>query len=155
MSFVFDTGPFSSLHRNFYRTVFTSLWDMFDLLIENGSIVSVRECLRELEDGPEASRQWAAQNAAIFHAPTAGEAAFIARIYAVPHFQQNIEQQKLLKGGKLADPFVIAKAAVERKTVVTTEKLKPNAVKIPNICRHFGVPCLDLQEFMEAQGWRF
>jgi hypothetical protein len=31
----------------------------------------------------------------------------------VRHFQQNIEQQKLLKGGKNAEPFVIARAAVE------------------------------------------
>lgn len=155
MSFVFDTGPFSSLHRNFYRSVFTSLWENFDALIADGSIVSVRECLRELEDAPEATRQWASDNSDIFHAPTGGEGAFIIRIYAVPHFQQNIEQQKLLKGGRLADPFVIAKAAVEGKTVVTTEKWKPNAVKIPNICRHFAVPCMDLQEFMEAQGWRF
>lgn len=70
-------------------------------------------------------------------------------------FQQNIEQQKLLKGGNNADPFVIAKAAVEERTVVTMELFKPNAVKIPNICRHFKVPCLTLQEFMEAEGWEF
>jgi Domain of unknown function (DUF4411) len=155
MSFIFDTGPFSALHRNFYPSVFTTLWENFDAMVAEGSILSVRECLRELEDDMDASRQWAAMNAAIFHVPCAAEASFIASIYAVPHFQQNIEQQKLLKGGKLADPFVIAKASVEGKTVVTTEKWKPNSVKIPNICRHFDVPCLSLQEFMETQGWRF
>jgi hypothetical protein len=83
------------------------------------------------------------------------EGAFVARIYAVNHFQQNIEQQKLLKGGRNADPFVIAKAAVEDRAVVTMEILKPNAAKIPNICQHFNVRCFSLEEFMAAEGWVF
>ena len=87
--------------------------------------------------------------------PTAAEGAFVAKIYGVPHFQQNIEQQKLLKGGRHADSFVIAKAAVEGRSVVTLETMKPNAVKIPNICAHFEVSCLSLEEFMEAEGWEF
>jgi hypothetical protein len=87
--------------------------------------------------------------------PTAAEAAFVGRIYAVPHFQQNIERQKLLQGGKIADAFVIARAAVEGRTVVTMEALKPHAVRIPNICDHFKVPCMSLEDFMEAEGWEF
>ena len=87
--------------------------------------------------------------------PTPHEADFIRQIYSVAHFQQNIEAQKLLKGGLVADPFVIAKACVDGTTVVTTEKFKPNASKIPNICRHFGVSCLSVQEFMETENWRF
>ncbi len=70
-------------------------------------------------------------------------------------FQANIEQQKLYKGGHNADPFVIAKAATDGFTVVTMEKLKPNAAKIPNICKHFNVPCMTLEEFMAAEGWQF
>jgi hypothetical protein len=35
------------------------------------------------------------------------------------------------------------------------ELLKPHAAKIPNICQHFTVPCMTLEEFMEAEGWRF
>jgi hypothetical protein len=79
----------------------------------------------------------------------------VSAIFAVPHFQQNIEQQKLLKGGRNADPFVIARAMAEKRTVVTMELLKPNSAKIPNICAHFGVPCLTLEQFMESEGWQF
>jgi hypothetical protein len=32
---------------------------------------------------------------------------------------------------------------------------KLNAAKIPNICQHSGVPCMSLEEFMEAKGWEF
>jgi hypothetical protein len=35
------------------------------------------------------------------------------------------------------------------------EVFKPNAARIPNICRHFGVPHLSLEEFMEKEGWEF
>lgn len=123
---------------------------------ENGGIVSTREVLREIEDrGPENLQEWSKQHRKLFMTPTAAEGEFVARIYRVPHFQQNIEQQKLLKGGKVADAFVIAKAAVEGRTAVTMELLKPNAAKIPNICQHFSVPCLTLEQFMEKKRWEF
>ena len=48
--------------------------------------------------------KWVKNNPIVFPMPTAEEAAFVAQIYSVPHFQQNIEQQKLLKGGRNADP---------------------------------------------------
>lgn len=156
MTYVFDNSPLSVLFKNYYRRRFPSLWEKFDVLVEDGDIVSTREVLREIEDGATDSlREWAAENGDIFTIPNAEEGAFVARIYAVPHFQQNIERQKMLKGGRNADPFVIAKAAVNGMTVVTMEQLRDNAVKIPNICQHFGVPWMSLEAFMEAEGWEF
>ena len=156
MSYVFDNGPISTLFRNYYPTVFQTLWDNFYALIEDKSIVSVREVARELADySHEGCRTWVSSNSSVFHQPTLAEAAFITQIYSVAHFQQNIEAQKLLKGGHMADPFVITKAGTEHRAVVTTELFKPNAAKIPNICQHFSVPCMTLQEFMEEEEWRF
>lgn len=156
MTYVFDNSPISVLFKNYYRNRFPTLWERFDALVTAGRIVSVREAYREIQDGAvESCRQWAEDNQALFAMPTPAEGAFVAGIYAVPHFQQNIEQQKMLKGGRNADPFVIAKAAVEKRAVVTMELLKPHAVKIPNICQHFGVRCLTLEQFMESEGWTF
>jgi hypothetical protein len=56
---------------------------------------------------------------------------------------------------RVADPFVIAKAAIDGRAVVTMEQLRPNAVKIPNIWQRFRVKCLSLEEFMEVEGWQF
>jgi len=156
VSYVFDNSPLSALFRNYYHSRFPSLWQRFDRLVEDGRLVSTREVFREIEDGPiETLLEWAKQNRQLFATPTAEEGAFVSRIYAVPRFQQNIEQKKLLRGGKVADPFVIARAARENRAVVTVEVIKPNAVKIPNICAHFGVRCLSLSEFMGAEGWTF
>jgi hypothetical protein len=38
---------------------------------------------------------------------------------------------------------------------VTEEKLKPNAAKIPNVCAHFQIPCINLERFMRDQNWSF
>lgn len=154
--YVFDTSPLSTLFRNYYPHRFPTLWNQFNGLVASGSISSTREVLKEIEDGPvESLRQWAAANQAHFPFPTGNEAQFVSQIFQVPHFQQNIEQQKLLKGGHNADPFVIARAKIEGHTVVTMELLKENAAKIPNICQHFGIPCITLEGFMEAEGWVF
>ncbi|WP_418225228.1 DUF4411 family protein [Burkholderia vietnamiensis] len=35
------------------------------------------------------------------------------------------------------------------------ERLKPNVVKVPNICQRFKIPYLDLECFLESEGWEF
>jgi hypothetical protein len=155
-TYVFDNSPLSVLFKNFYRSRFPTLWAQFDALVDEGRILSTREALREIEDGAsDECRAWAARKSGLFASPTGAEGAFVAGIFAVPHFQQNIEQRKILQGGKNADPFVIARAAVANATVVTMESLRPNGTGIPNICDHFNVPWLSLEQFMEAEGWTF
>jgi hypothetical protein len=124
-------------------------------MVEDGGFTSTREAYRELADHGGDSFDWAKFNQRLFVTPNAKEGAFVAEIYAVKHFQANIEQQKILRGGKNADPFLIARAATTGATVLTMEQLKPNAAKIPNICKHFGVQCVDLRQFMEKEGWVF
>jgi|SRR5579871_4091572 len=154
--YVFDNSPLSALFRNYYRKQFPSLWKKFDEMVSASTIISTREVLREIEDSSIAElREWAAKNPDVFPTPTNAEGQFVAKIFAVPQFQANIEQQKLYKGGRNADPFVIAKAATDGLTVVTMEKLKPGAAKIPNICKHFNTPCMTLEEFMAAESWEF
>jgi Domain of unknown function (DUF4411) len=91
----------------------------------------------------------------VFTTPTAEETEFVGRILAVPHFQQLIGTKARLTGTPVADPFVIACAAVRDGTVVTEEKTKPNSAKIPNVCEHFAISCLNLEKFMRAVGWSF
>jgi len=156
MKYVFDTSPFSVLFKNFYRKQFPTLWERFDELVEQGLIVSTREVAREIQDCPiENLREWAREHENLFTTPTAAEAAVVSRIFAVRHFQQNIERQKLYKGGKCADPFVVARAVVESAAVVTMESLRPNSAKIPNICERFEVSWFTLQSFMEREQWEF
>lgn len=156
MSYVFDTSALSPLFRNFYRNRFPTLWEQFDELIQTGKITSTREVAREIEEGPVATlREWAATQQHLFPPPNAAEATFVGQIFAVPHFLQIVERRKLLKGGLNADPFIVARAQAIGGTVVTLEGEPHNGAKIPNICRHFGIPCISLEGFMEAEDWTF
>jgi len=76
-------------------------------------------------------------------------------VLAIPHFQSLIGQKAILKGTPVADPFVVASAKARKGTVVTQERYKPKAAKLPNVCEHFKVPCHNLETFMKVEGWTF
>jgi hypothetical protein len=165
MSYVFDTSSIRSL-QHFYPRVFRSIWDGLEALASQGLLISTREVLNELERQAvsEEVLQWVGDHRAVFRTPNAEELQFVATIFQVQHFQALIGQQQRLKGMPVADPFVIACAKVHGGTVVTEEGWmrpgaslmpKAHAAKIPNVCAHFGIPCIDLEEFMHQQAWNF
>ena len=155
MIYVFDTNSLSELNA-YYPDIFKSLWNQLDELVAAGEVISTREVYSELNrSGLEHAIKWAAANPGLFTVPSVKETAFVATIFKVPHFQMLIDQKAQLRGTPVADPFVIACAYAHQGTVVTQEKLKPNAAKIPNVCAHFKVPCIDLKGFMVAHSWSF
>ena len=165
MIYVFDTSSIHSL-QHFYPRVFKSIWDGLDDLAARQELLSTREVFNELERQAISDEvlKWAKAHGGLFTTPTGPELQFVAEIFRIKHFQGLIGAQQRLKGTPVADPFVIACAKVHQGTVVTEEgwqrggdplTLKPNAAKIPNVCAHFKIPCIDLEEFMHQQGWAF
>ena len=154
--YVFDTNAFSQLFRSYYPSRFPTLWEYFDELINSNKITSTKEVAREIEDGSvELLRKWAKNHKSIFPTPSYQEAQFVTKIFSVSHFRQIIEKRKILKGGKNADPFIVARGAILNATVVTMESEPKNGAKIPNICRHFNIKFTNLEGFMEMEGWVF
>lgn len=156
MIYVVDTNSLNVL-RNFYPDTFPSFWDHFDGLVSDGELVSVEEVYEEIGQlvGSPHVTDWADNNRRIFAPPTEEEMAFVAEIFAVRHFQQLVSKDKLLRGGHVADPWLIARARAVDGCVITEEKLKPNAAKIPNVCEHFGIACKNMQELLADKGWRY
>lgn len=155
MIYIFDSNVLINLFKNFYKSVFVSLWQIFDTYIINEKITSVREVFNEIEERDDQLSKWAKQNRKIFTQPSIEELAFIKEIFKVTHFQNLIRTEERLKGKPVADPFVISKAKIINGCVVSDEKIKENAAKIPNICEHFNVPYLNLEEFMKKENWTF
>lgn len=155
MIYVFDTNSLSELNA-YYPDIFKALWARLDALVAAQEVVSTREVRTELEaSGLQHVLKWAKANSGIFTMPGAAETQFVGQIFAIPHFQALIGQKAQQRGTPVADPFVIACAKVNGGTVVSQEKFKPNAAKIPNVCAHFAIPCMDLEGFMRAQNWSF
>ncbi len=156
MIYVFDSNSLIDLFKHYYPSRFPSLWEKFDALVASGTITSVREVANEITQRDDRLSEWTKKNKTIFPVSSPEELQVVTDIFLINHFQANIRRQERLQGKAVADPFVIAKAKViEKGCVVTQEILKENAAKIPNICLAFGVPCLNLEEFMEKEGWEF
>jgi len=157
MKYIFDNNTLTGIFRHYFPDSFPGFWDLFNEAVANGNILSVREVKNEINNysRKDELEAWAKSNPEFFHDPVVKELQFITKIYSVPMFFNSINQKKLIKGDPLADPFIVAKAYVEQGTVVTLEKFKPNSGRIPNICDHFKIPCIDLQMFLRQNDWVF
>ncbi len=156
MTYVFDTSSFIVI-GHYYPEQFPSFWDKFNQAADSGKIISVREVFRELDQDASTSHlsNWIEHHKNIFMIPNAAATQFVRTIFSVSHFQTLVSEKNRLAGRPCAGPFIIALAKVMNSCVVTEEKEKPNATKIPNVCRHFGVDCTNLQGFMVREGWTF
>ncbi len=157
MIYVFDTSSLIDLFNNFYESRFPSLWRNFDQLVALQQIVSVREAANEIKSHYKEDRltEWIKQNPNVFTEPTEDEVVFVKEIFEHDHFQTLISQKSRLKGQPVADPFVIARARFLNATVITQERFKENAAKIPNVCEHFKTRWTNLEGFMAQEGWTF
>ena len=155
--YVFDTNSLSIILKHYYPERFPSLWTKLNEMLTNGEIRLVRESYNEImklnaEDRPAL---WAKENRKLFSTPSVEELQFVKEIFKIAHFQQLIEKKKILSGRPTADPFVIAKAKCENAIVVSEEVYKENAAKIPNVCKHFEIECINLEDFMQRENWQF
>jgi hypothetical protein len=126
-------------------------------MAKNGRLISVRECRKELDsyNKEDFLKEWAKKNSHIFLPASAAEAKIVTEILRVPHFKQLISSTAQLKGKPVADPFLVASAKVNNAILVTEEVFKPNAAKIPNVCQHFGVQHINLEQLMTAENLLF
>ena len=158
MKYVFDSASLINLFKHYYPERFPTLWEKFDILVSEEELISVREVFNEIGSSEDSLANWAKEKKNIlFLETTAEEFKFVAEIFQVRHFhfQAMIRKQERLKGKPVADPFVIARAKILNACVVTQEKNTENAAKIPNVCEHFEIPCINLEGFMEKENWTF
>lgn len=150
--YIFDSGPFIDL-KNYPGDVFSSLWDNFTQMINDGEIISSSEVFRELEDYDDEIAAWAKQNKNVFIKPTLEEQVQVQKI--LEKHPDLVKEEAILLGKPYADPFVIAQAKMHNCVLVHNEKFKPNAHKIPNVCKTFNVEETNLFEFFRREKWKF
>ena len=68
-------------------------------------------------------------------------------------FQKLVDERT---GKSMADPFVIAVARVHSLTVVTGESGgTANRPKIPNVCEHYGIRCINVVTMLRELNFQF
>ncbi len=129
------------------RSVYSSLWQNIDGLIKEGEIVICSEIKDEVED--EHLKIWLQQ---------IGCQSLDVDVVV----QQNVikivnEHPKLLDFTNMkssGDAFLIA-TAMKYGIAIITEENKDSPKKIPKICEAYNIPCYNVTELAEKEGWSF
>ena len=134
--------------------MFVRLWKGLESLIDSGDIVCTDEVLEELARKDDEISEWARKRPNMFLPIDDAVQAAVTTILGTARFEN------LVKPGtqrNQADPFVIAAAQVHGLTVVTFEKSRGSEAKprIPDVCSHFGIPCVSFVDVIRSQGWTF
>lgn len=156
MTYVLDTNAFIVI-GHYFPDHFPSFWVHLDALAASGRLTSVSEVRKELDNRNTRTHlgAWIRSHGKLFSTPSAAEMAFVAKIFAIKRFQALVKEKARLQGSPVADPFVIARAAEGGGCVITEERASPNNIRIPTVCKHFGVQCDDVEGLMRREKWRY
>lgn|GEM_PF-593335 len=134
------------------------LWKHIELLAEQGRIIASKEVYDELkEHASDELMQWLNAHKYIFSMSKEqidAARTIINEVYAL--YKNGFKPE--IKNA--ADPFVVAVAAVCGGRVLSLESRQqphnPRDVgepKIPTVCEHYKIPCYNLDEFLEVEGF--
>lgn len=155
MGYSFDTCAFvEGWDRSYPPDLFPSLWAKIEQLIDAGILVASEEVMEELGKKNDDVLAWAKERRHMFRPLTEEIQKVASEILLQEKFARLVDSRT---DRSRADPFVIALAKVEDHTVVTEEKNfgTPSRPRIPIVCKHFGIPCIKLLQFIREQGWKF
>lgn len=147
--YIIDACSLTALRRIYPKEHFPQVWTLLDRLAEAGRLLSVEEILVELRAQDDEIAEWAEDHEHIF-LPL--DTAIQEKAREILKAYPTLLDLKKKKSG--ADPFLIAAAAVKAGTVITQERKSggPPALKIPDVCAHLGISCIDLLGLIQAEG---
>ncbi len=159
MIYLLDANVYIEAKNRYYRmSVCPGFWDWMDLQFASGQVISIRMVSDELIKNDDALTLWVKTRQHYFAEVDDEETQkvftdIVEFVMKHPLYKEPSRSNFLA----VADPWLIAKSKVLGGTVVTHEVLVPSdstKVKIPNICREFGVDfcnTFDLLEYGTAQ----
>ena len=146
--YIVDTCSFAELRRTYPQDVFPDVWKLIGRLAQAGVVASVEDVLLELATQDDEVHQWALARKSIFQ-PL--DIPIQSAVLGILQTHPTLVDMKHRKSS--ADPFVIAAAQLHSATVVTQEKFSggPPKVKIPDVCRDLGIPCIDILTLLRRE----
>jgi hypothetical protein len=152
MQFSIDTSALLDAWIRWYPPdVFPSFWERMEGLVEHEVVTATEEVLHELERKDDDVFDWAKGRPKLFL--PFDEPIQIAAADVLSQFPRLVDQRP---GKHLADPFVIGVARVHGLAVVTGEQGgTANKPKIPFVCDHYGIRCINVVEMIRELGWSF
>lgn len=155
--FMFDTNSFITPYKTYYSFDFApQFWRFIEEKMQNGNIVVLDKVYNELLDGDDDLCTWAKECDA-FKVIEHKNPEILAKYSEVLEYIQvcgYYNERALAEWAdeKVADAWLIASAIVNGYIVVTFESTsgglntssKSSNPKIPDVCKHFNVGCVNL-----------
>ncbi len=129
----------------------TTLWDRFDLFIQNGEIVASKEVYTEIEQKDDWLKNWVRDRMYMFQDVDEETQEILQRI--VNRFPKWVD---VAASKNDADPWVVA-LAIRRDLIVVSNEMHggEDRIRIPYVCKEFGLDHLSLkEEFLEVIDWK-
>ena len=154
MLYSIDTCSLIEAWRQFPPEFVRTLWEeRLPALIQAGDLRATQEVAVELERHSSELVEWALHEDQADLFLEVNEAIQISVTEILESHPRLIDPETLRSG---ADPFVIGLAHCENATVVTEEKPSRdplNNPKIPDVCAHYEVRCIDIRDLIREENW--
>jgi hypothetical protein len=149
--YVIDTSALIDLKNQYPPKIFPGLWDRFNEMCDQKSIISTREVLQELKKGDDDLVTWAAGHDDIFLFPCEKEIEILQDVFSCYSDSEKAKHST----GFWADPLVIACAKHFALPIIQQESNDKNQYKIPPIAKIHRIECFRLIRFFENENWQF
>jgi hypothetical protein len=162
--YIVDTSSFIDMKIHYPIAAFPTFWINIGILIRDSRIQSPITVFEEISRKDDELTDWSRTNYdSLFIDHTVSVLEKVEEILG--RFPNLIDPNKEYDQ---ADPYVIA-IAIDRRIqqpilpcdtiVVTEEKINPRRnsrkVPIPEVCRHYSIPCLDIVDLILREGWTY
>ena len=162
MRYLLDANVFIQAHRFHYPSdVFPGFWNWLEQENKKGIIGSIDWVYNEIKDGKDDLADWMkGLDSAKWILECDDEetqqcyADIANQVMENSHYTQLAKEEFL----GVADSWLVAKATALRVTIVTEERSNPqkrNQVYIPDICKIYGIPCINTIDLIRGLGGRF
>ena len=158
MAYYLDSNVFIEANRRYYGLDFCpAFWDWLHAQNAAGKIFSVQAVARELAQGNDELKQWAAKRSEGFFIPPAAhvEAKLEQTQFWVS--RQNYEPSAIAAFLESADHYLISQALADGHHIITREiaENSKKRVKIPNVCQAFDIKCVSLFDVLRREKAKF
>jgi rRNA-processing protein FCF1 len=145
--YLIDTSAWLNIDT---RQDFADVWQLVISLIQQGRIVVPAAVLNELRDNPMYLSRLQEYEAVLQAGDRkADDLEYLMLVGKITHDYPAMSGARGIK--TKADPYIVALADLEKYIVVTDESLKHENRKIPGVCKHYGITCLTLDEFVRTE----
>lgn len=159
--YIIDSCSLIDLHRGIPMDIFKSFWEKIEELIDSGMLISHIEVFNEITQQDDKLTEWLKEHKKMFKGFSKKQAEIVKDILKkYPSFVKMDSKYD-------ADPWLVAIAKEIqdnpqkslffeiKRLVVTEEILRGNKVKVPFVCKDFGIDCINRVEMMREEGWKF